>query len=248
MIYNFDELEFRPISVGNFLHKDGFFDVKARPHASFSIRIRGMGAFEIDGKRIITKEGDVLFIPAYTPYKVEYSGSESIVVHLMECNYPETENISLQNISSIEARFEKLLDTWNEKHSVNQAKSIVYDILERISEDKKIVIKDTAFADCVAYINSHFSDPELDIERICEHGFISVSTLQRKFYEHFETSPKQYLIKLRMNKAMELLIADELSVRGIALACGFSDEKYFSRAFKERYGYPPSQMKKHIRV
>ena len=48
------------------------------------------------------------------------------------------------------------------------------------------------------------------------------------------------------NRALELLIANELSIRDIAFACGFSDEKYFSRAFKNQYGYPPSQMKKHI--
>ena len=246
MIFNFNELEFKPISVGSFIHRDGFFNVKARPYASLSFRSKGTGRFEIQGRDITVNEGDILYIPSNMPYKVEYLSSESIVVHLVNCNYFESENISVQNISSIKNRFEKLLTSWNDRHSVNHAKSILYDILEKISEDKKIVISDTAFAECVAYINSHFFDSELDIEDICEHGFISVSSLQRKFHEHFEMSPKQYLIKLRMNRALELLIANELSIRDIAFACGFSDEKYFSRAFKNQYGYPPSQMKKHI--
>lgn len=248
MIYNFDELEFKPVSVGNFIHRDGFFDVNARPYAAFSFRTKGTGIFEICGKNITVKEGDVLYIPPNMPYKVEYLGSESIVVHLLDCNYFDAENICLKNVGWTENRFKKLLTSWNERHSVNQAKSIIYDILERISEDKKVVISDTAFADCVAYMNSNFFDPELDIEQVCEHMFISVSTLQRKFQEYFEMSPKQYLIKLRMNRALELLIADELSVREIAFECGFSDEKYFSRAFKNQYGYPPSHMKKHILV
>ena len=246
MIYNFDELEFKPISVGNFIHKDGFFNVGPRPYASLSFRTKGTGVFEIQGRSITVNEGDILYIPPNTPYKVEYLCSESIVAHLLNCNYPEAESISVQGNSSVKSRFEKLLSAWNERHSVNHSKAILYDILEKISEDKKIAISDTAFAQCVAYINSNFSNSELNIEDISGHGFISVSSLQRKFHEHFEMSPKQYLIRLRMNRALELLIADELSVREIAFSCGFSDEKYFSRAFKNQYGYPPSQMKKHI--
>jgi AraC-like DNA-binding protein len=248
MIYNFDALEFKPITVGSYLHKDGYFDVKARPYASLSFRTKGEGVFEVQGKQINVTEGDILFMPSDTPYKAEYLSSESIVVHLEGCNYFEAEGIVLQNVRQIENCFGNLLTCWNDRHSVNQAKSIIYDILEKISENKTTVIGDTVFADCLTYINSHFCDPEVDIKKICEHGFISVSSLQRKFHEHFEMSPKQYLIKLRMNRAMELLIADELSVREIAFACGFSDEKYFSRAFKDRYGYPPLYMKKHILI
>ena len=248
MIYNFDRLEFQPISIGHFIHKDGFFEVKGRPYAAVSFRTKGTGDFEIAGKSMTVRVGELLFIPAYTPYQVKYHASESIVIHLEDCNYFEAEHICPKSISSIESRFQKLLTSWNERHSVNHAKSIIYDILEKIAEDKKIVIRDTAFAECVLYIHSHFSDPELDVERICAHGFISVSSLQRKFHEYFEISPKQYLIRLRMSRALELLIADELSVHEIAIACGFSDDKYFSRAFKEAYGYPPSQMKKHMLI
>ncbi|MBQ8040550.1 MAG: helix-turn-helix transcriptional regulator [Lachnospiraceae bacterium] len=59
-------------------------------------------------------------------------------------------------------------------------------------------------------------------------------------------SPKQYLIQLRMNRALELLTKNEISVKEISFACGFTDEKYFSRAFKKRYGYPPSQLKNNM--
>jgi two-component system response regulator YesN len=51
-----------------------------------------------------------------------------------------------------------------------------------------------------------------------------------------------------MNRALELLIADTLSVREIALMCGFTDEKYFSRAFRNHFGKPPSRMRKNMSV
>ena len=75
---------------------------------------------------------------------------------------------------------------------------------------------------------------------------MSASGLQRAFLQHFGSSPKQYVIKLRLHKALQLLVENKLSVKEVAFACGFSDEKYFSRAFKAKYGYPPSQLREHM--
>jgi AraC-like DNA-binding protein len=49
-----------------------------------------------------------------------------------------------------------------------------------------------------------------------------------------------------MNRALSLLAQGTLSVGEISDACGFSDEKYFSRAFKKVYGYPPSHFKSNV--
>ncbi len=248
MIYNYDALSFQILTVDRFCHQQGAFEVQARPYAAFSFRVSGTGAFEIGTKRIVTKPGNVLFLPADTPYKVEYSVSESIVVHFEHCNYFEAENSCFENRAAIDIRFQRLLELWNQQHSVNQAKSIIYDILEKMANDKKMSIDDTAVANCVRYIDAHFCEQELDIDAVCRVGFVSVSSLQRAFGECFGISPKQYLIKLRMNRALELLAENKRSVKEIALACGFADEKYFSRAFKKKYGYPPSQIRKHMIV
>lgn len=248
MIYNDDSLSFKILTVKHFFHKEGFFDVKARPYASFSFRISGTSTLETGNKTLITKPGDLLFIPSDTSYKVEYSLCEIIVVHLEQCNYLELESISPQNRTAIEHRFQHLLESWNERHSINQAKSIIYDILEKIAIDKGPSSEHTAFANSVRYINEHFCDPDLNIETICQELFMSASSLQRAFKSFLGISPKQYLDKQRMNKALELLTEDELSVNQIAYACGYTDEKYFSRVFKKTYGYPPSQLRKHIDV
>lgn len=246
MIYNYDDLEFNVISVDRFFHKPGYLEVKARQYAALSYRVSGSGEFDIDGRHIIINPGDILFIPANVSYKVEYSISESIVIHMLRCNYYEAEGICVNNNRGIELLFQKVLEEWNKRYSVNRAKSIIYDILETVSEDKRLFTGDGEFSACLRFMEENFSDASMDMKTVSKHGYISVSTLQRKFKEYFETSPMQYLLKLRMNKALELLIADELSIRDIAYACGFSDEKYFSKAFKARYGYAPSQMKKHV--
>ena len=243
MIYNYENLSFQLLTVDRFFHQEGFFDVKARPYAALSFRVSGTGKFEIGTKRFTTKPGDVLFLPANISYKVEYSVSESIVVHFDQCNYSEVENICLENSSTINIGFENLLEVWNKKRSINQTKSIIYYILDKMSNDQKTSISDTSLAAGVRYIDAHFSDPKIDIETVCAVAFISVSSLQRGFAKYFGISPKQYLIQLRMNRALELLTENRLSVKEISFVCGFTDEKYFSRAFKKRYGCSPSQLK-----
>ena len=246
MICNYDPLSFGVMAVFRFTHKEGVFQVGARPYAALSYRVSGTGSFEIGGKSFTTHPGDVLFVPADTPYRVEYSVSDIIVVHLENCNYFEPENISLQNQAAIEHRFKNLLDAWSERHSVNQAKSAIYDIFERMATDKETSMDNTAFANCLRLINANFCDPTLNIEMICQKGFMSASSLQRAFREHLGLSPKQYLDKQRMNRAFELLADGGMSVKQTAYACGFTDEKYFSRAFKKKYGYPPSQLQHNV--
>ena len=246
MIYNFENLSFQILTVDSFRHKKGVFNVKARPYAAFSYRVSGTGSFEIGAKRFVTTPGDVLFLPADTPYKVEYSVSESIVVHFEECNYFAVENICFENSAKIKYAFEQLLKAWKTERSINKSKSIIYDILDKIANDQKELIKDETIASCVRYMDEHYCDRKLNVETLCGISFMSVSSLQRAFTKYFAMSPKQYLIQLRMDHALELLTKRELSIKEISFACGFADEKYFSRAFKKRYGYPPAQLQNNM--
>ena len=160
----------------------------------------------------------------------------------MQCNYTEAENLRLENKTQIEAIFQTLLEAWRIQRSVNHAKATVYEILDKIANAQKKTIGDNAFTSCLRYIEEHFCDPTLNIQAVCEKGFLSAPSLQRAFERQFGVSPKQYLTRLRMNRALELLSENTLSVKEIAFSCGFTDEKYFSRAFKAKYGCPPSQL------
>ncbi len=243
MLYNFDELSFSVLSVERFTHKKGSFSVKARPYAALSFRTGGTGAFKVSGVEFISDEGDIVFIPANTPYEVNYSVSESIVVHFSECNYYDTEHIRIKSKALVSLKFSQMLLHWSDSHSVNRAKADIYDILSTVENDKRTAITNEAVESCIRYIDLNFCDPSLTVESACELSFISVSTLQRAFSKHFGVSPKQYLIKLRMNKAIELLTNTDKPIKEISFECGICDEKYFSRIFRRIYGYSPSLLK-----
>ena len=53
-----------------------------------------------------------------------------------------------------------------------------------------------------------------------------------------------YITQVRLEKAKELLLEDELSIADIAEACGFQSLSYFTKTYKKHYGHSPSQAKK----
>ena len=245
MLYNFDNFVFNILTIDRFSHKKGFFHVNARPYAALSFRESGTGSFKMGGKVLHTKPGDVLFIPANLPYEVDYSTSESIVVNMESCDYPYPEKFNLQEGSGVALMFSLLLKEWDTYHSANRAKSTIYNILEKIGEYCAEDTENSTLNKCIHYMDAHFCDPDLDVKRVCEAGFISRSNLYRLFLSRFGISPKQYIIKQRLNKALKLLVGEEYSVKEISSLCGFSDDKYFSRIFKEKYGYSPSKLRQN---
>ena len=243
MIYNFENLSFRVMNVVEFSHRDGRHAVKERPHAALSYKLNGDGSFQIDGKSINVKSGEVIFIPADMPYRVEYSCSKTIVLHLLDCNYREAEKITPTDSLAIESRFRHLLNVWQENRSVNRVKAAVFDILSLFETDCGSAKPSQDVLRCTEYLRENFTDPLLSVEALCLEEHTSHSTLQRKFKKDTGMTPKQYLTRLRMNKAIDLLSEGGSSVRSIAYECGYSDEKYFSRAFKQIYGCSPIHFK-----
>jgi AraC-like DNA-binding protein len=73
--------------------------------------------------------------------------------------------------------------------------------------------------------------------RLCHR---SLSTFKREFREHYRVTPGRWLLERRLKCASRMLQTTDMSVTEIAFECGFEDSSHFSRAFKERYGRPPS--------
>jgi AraC-like DNA-binding protein len=245
MIYNYEDLTFQILSAFRFKHADGFFRVNPRPYAALSLRLAGRTDFSIAGKCFCAKAGDIVYIPADTPYEVEYAGSEIAVIHLRDCNYWESEIFHPQNAAPLCVRFLELLANFCDHGAVNKVKAELYMILDAMAQDEKTAKQNSAVENCLSYLEARCCDSHLTIGAVAAKGFMSQSTLQRAFQERFGMSPKAYLCKLRMERAVSLLVKKEMTVKAVALACGFTDEKFFSRAFRERYGFSPSQLQRN---
>lgn len=72
--------------------------------------------------------------------------------------------------------------------------------------------------------------------------------LSKMFKEHTGLAPSQYLLKIRMERAAQLLHNKQLSIQHIASSVGMSDALYFSRRFKQWYGMSPSRYREELQA
>ncbi len=88
-------------------------------------------------------------------------------------------------------------------------------------------------------------DQKLRVPLLAKRAGVSVAQFERQFKRVFQISPQQHLIRLRIERAMELLRSEQ-TVAQIAQQCGFSDQSAFSRQFKATVSMTPSDYRKHL--
>jgi AraC-like DNA-binding protein len=85
---------------------------------------------------------------------------------------------------------------------------------------------------------------EIPLEQLAKELRVSYSSFRRTFREHTGVSPHQYRLHLKMSAAREMLRSSAMSVKEIGYRCGFEDEQYFCRLFKQQTGSTPSSFRR----
>lgn len=81
----------------------------------------------------------------------------------------------------------------------------------------------------------------VSIADICDYCGVEGSRLQRLFHRHLHRSPSDYYRRLRLERGREMLRNSHLPVAEVAVLCGFENPESFSRAYRRRYGLPPTK-------
>ena len=99
------------------------------------------------------------------------------------------------------------------------------DVRERLSRARK-------------FIDESYHLP-LDLTEISRQACLSRYHFLRLFRDAFNTTPHQYLIQRRIEKAKELLRSRSLSITDVCFEVGFESLGSFSSLFRKRVGQPP---------
>lgn len=84
----------------------------------------------------------------------------------------------------------------------------------------------------------------LTIESLCNTFHLSQKMLYRIFYENTGMTPKEYILNLRIETALNLILQSDRSIAEIADLTGFSDYSYFIKIFKEHMEHTPTYYRK----
>lgn len=149
----------------------------------------------------------------------------------------------------------KKMDYYCENFHGEQLKKILTHLTEEIIynitlasknfEGTHIYTVNPLINEAVAYINSNITMP-LTVEAICDELHITKSYLHRLFVKHLKISPKKYILSKKLIMAQAGLRSGSKPT-DLYLSYGFSDYSTFFRAYKEFFGYAPSdEVNTHI--
>lgn len=93
------------------------------------------------------------------------------------------------------------------------------------------------------YIENHYTE-KLLLSDIAKQENLDLYYLSHFFKECFGTTFQDYVMKLRCEKARQLLLSTDYSLLDISISSGFSDPKYFNKGFQAQYGCTPKNYRK----
>jgi AraC-like DNA-binding protein len=99
----------------------------------------------------------------------------------------------------------------------------------------------------LSHMEKHYTE-RIQLSDLARMSGLSVSSLQRSFRAITGHAPIEYLIRLRMLRACELLRAGGTNVTETAYQVGFSDSNYFSRQFRRIMECTPREYIQHARM
>lgn len=92
-------------------------------------------------------------------------------------------------------------------------------------------------------IEKNYTDSDYSVERLADDMCMTKITLYRRVKTLSGETPVELLNEFRLQKAMALLKEGNIQVGDVAFQVGFSDPAYFTRRFRNFFGFPPSQVK-----
>ena len=101
-------------------------------------------------------------------------------------------------------------------------------------------------AQVILYLEEYFQE-KIKMEELANAMNTSYRTLSRRFKAETGRTISGQLTKIRLNHAKKLLSGTKLPLYEIAARCGYENEFYFSKIFKEHCQIPPSQYRSRFR-
>ncbi len=150
-----------------------------------------------------------------------------LLKHLM------TEQSYLQWVAEIRETLIKCEDYRELRHSSKSLFRKMID-LTRPREDKNALI----IQECQRYIETHYAE-DLSLDTLSSKYHFNASYFSNLFKTHAGIGLSEYVIKIRAQKAQELLLKTDDKMSEIALKVGYKDAPYFIRIFKREYGISP---------
>ncbi len=225
--------------------------VTLRKEDLFVCVLEGESIYHFENGNYYLHSGDVIFLPNGCHYRREILSASYRTV-LVYFYFTEITGNSpayqvFPQILEIDLEFLKLTHKWNSGGICSQSECacLLYGIYMRLIQSETNAYlprtKKELFEAAVQTLTEKYTEETFSVASLAVRADMSEVHFRRCFKQIYHVSPQQYLTDLRLGKAKELLRYDILPVTEIAVLSGFTDPCYFSRLFKQKTGFSPSE-------
>lgn len=135
------------------------------------------------------------------------------------------------------ARIEGLIDKADKRKQQVRKGNAEASLIDNIEKRS-----DRAFIErFVAIVDEEMKNPDLNVEMVRNKMVVSYTVLFRRCKQLLQVSPVEYIRNVRMKKAAELLLIDNIRISDVAYEVGFSSAIYFTSCFTKQYGMSPTK-------
>lgn len=233
---------------------DSFHEHAPHPVSTIELVTRGTLSVEYRGKIRKLEEGDAVFLAAGEFNRLDAGKSGCSKIFVAVTGF-ELENLvrslfgghiffhlreeTFRNAIQTAERLTRLL---NEKKSVPDVAAEVFRLMMELSLSKP---DDTPgeLSEARNFLNANLSGKRV-LPELAKHLRLPSAGLNKLFRDYFQTTPAVFFLRLRMEKAANLLKNTSLSVKEIGTAVGYGSGLAFAREFRKHYGLLPLQFRK----
>lgn len=220
------------------------------PWHNLIILLRGRMNYTVNSKVITISDGDVLFIPKGSARIREASDK---FVDFLVFNFLCDDEILLPTVLHEAMRGElfSLLSFYDAVHKERGRESGKVDehvlacLILMLEEYARSQSYSELTRKILEYLRKNFRE-RITLNDVGRISYFSPIYCDTVFKREIGCAIIDYILTLRIEEAKRLLAQGDISIGKIAEAVGFADSNYFSRAFKKRSGYSPSEYRKNI--
>ena len=112
--------------------------------------------------------------------------------------------------------------------------------------DKKLSHNEILKCEIIKYIETHYCNPDISQSQIAEYLGITPQYLSRFFKQETGENMVEYINRLRIEKAKNLLSEKDLSILNVSEMVGYGNDRNLNRVFKQREGITPGKYRESI--
>ncbi|GMA97309.1 response regulator [Pelosinus sp. IPA-1] len=137
----------------------------------------------------------------------------------------------------------------NEMQTIREIMNLIRPVVSALAEFMTMQRESHSYGvigEAAKYIEEHYAKQGLSLQEVAKHVHMNSVYLSTLFKQEKNINFSDFLLQIRMNKAMELLRNNNMKTYEVAEVVGYSSPEYFSVCFKKYTGVPPIEFKNKV--